>query len=177
MILTFQIYNFHNFSSLSSVLLPLLFHFFHFTLSNLDYTAPDIILHFSGNTKKQTPLGPMIFNQEPRKERPWYWYSTKKHELAIHFSFYNQYHPSWEVMAPDFNPGNFLWCGVVWCGVEKSNKIKPSCCFWPQCHAEAETGDSPLCLSSASGDGSRPRNSTNTWMQQSFYVTVHHIRL
>lgn len=35
-------------------------------------------------------------------------------------------------------------------------------------YAEAVAGmaNSPLCLSSASGEGSLPRNSTNTWMQQ-----------
>jgi len=35
-------------------------------------------------------------------------------------------------------------------------------------YAEAVAGmaNNPLCLSSASGEGSLPRNSTNTWMQQ-----------
>lgn len=39
-----------------------------------------------------------------------------------------------------------------------------------ECYAEAGTCNSPLCLSSGSGEGWRPRNSTNTWMQQRFSI-------
>jgi hypothetical protein len=33
-------------------------------------------------------------------------------------------------------------------------------------YAEVVTDNKPLCLSSASGEGSRPRNSTKTWTFQ-----------
>ena len=41
-------------------------------------------------------------------------------------------------------------------------------------YAEAVAGmdNSPLCLSSASGEGSRPRNSTNTWMQHKVIMNI-----